>query len=343
MTVPLAARYTDARALTVAGVLALLTVLLAVLALGLGAVATPAAEVWAALWGGSDDLTRQLVLDLRLPRVGVSLLCGAMFAASGAVMQGVIRNPLASPDIIGVGAGAGLAATVFLLAWPAAPAGGLPWAALAGAWGGFGLVLLLAQEWRGGSGLHPVRLALVGVAVAAALGAVQQLVLVRAPDGLGAALTFPDRHGLRRGFGASAAGVALGRWRCCLPRCCSSRTLDVLQSGRGPGDRPGHKGQSGPPALTRGGRGAGRGCRDRGRDSGLRGAAGPAPGPLAGRRKAWADAAGQYAAGGAPGAGRRYPGPRSLAAAGSSGRDFYHPGRCTVFPVLCSEGAHDPS
>lgn len=223
-------RYTDARALAVAGVLAALTAVLAVLALGLGAVATPAAQVWATLWGGGDDLTRQLVLDLRLPRVGVSMLCGAMFAASGAMMQGVIRNPLASPDIIGVGAGAGLAATVFLLAWPAAPPGGLPWAALAGAWGGFGLVLLLSQEWRSTGGLHPVRLALVGVAVAAALGAAQQLVLVRAPDGLGAALTFLTGTV----YGADSARL----WRVLpwalvlLPAALLlSRTLDVLNLG----------------------------------------------------------------------------------------------------------------
>ncbi|CAM4024667.1 FecCD family ABC transporter permease [Deinococcus marmoris] len=223
-------RYTDARALAVAGVLVALTAVLAVLALGLGAVATPAAQVWATLWGGGNDLTRQLVLDLRLPHVGVSMLCGAMFAASGAMMQGVIRNPLASPDIIGVGAGAGLAATVFLLAWPAAPPGGLPWAALAGAWGGFGLVLLLSQEWRGVGGLHPVRLALVGVAVAAALGAVQQLVLVRAPDGLGAALTFLT------GTVYGADSIRLWRvlpWALVLlpAALLLSRTLDVLNLG----------------------------------------------------------------------------------------------------------------
>ncbi|AZI44855.1 iron ABC transporter permease (plasmid) [Deinococcus psychrotolerans] len=230
MTRSLAPRYTGARALTVAGVLTALTVLLAVLALGLGAVATPAAQVWATLWGGGDDLTRQLVLDLRLPRVGVSLLCGAMFAASGAMMQGVIRNPLASPDIIGVGAGAGLAATVFLLAWPAAPPGGLPWAALAGAWGGFGLVLLLSREWSGAGGLHPVRLALVGVAVAAALGAVQQLVLVRAPDGLGSALTFLTGTV----YGADSARLLrVLPWALVLlpAALLLSRTLDVLNLG----------------------------------------------------------------------------------------------------------------
>lgn len=231
MTVPLPTpRYTDARAVAVGAVLAALTALLAVLALGLGAVATPAAGVWAALWGGGDDLTRQLVLDLRLPRVGVSLLCGAMFAASGAMLQGVIRNPLASPDIIGVGAGAGLAATVFLLAWPAAPPGGLPWAALAGAWGGFGLVLLLSGERRGAGGLHPVRLALVGVAVAAALGAAQQLVLVRAPDGLGAALTFLTGTV----YGADSARLLrVLPWALALlpAALLLARTLDVLNLG----------------------------------------------------------------------------------------------------------------
>lgn len=228
-------RYSNARAVAAAGVLAALTLVLTVLALGLGAVATPAAEVWAALWGGGNPtsntkLTRQLVLELRLPRVAVSLLCGAMFAASGAILQGVIRNPLASPDIIGVGAGAGLAVTVFLLAWPAAPAGGLPWAALAGAWGGFGLVMLLASEWRGRGGLHPVRLALVGVAVAAALGAAQQLILVRAPDGLGSALSF---------LVGSVYGADWERlWRLwpwalvLLPAALLlSRTLDVLNLG----------------------------------------------------------------------------------------------------------------
>ncbi|WP_456832164.1 FecCD family ABC transporter permease [Deinococcus sp. UYEF24] len=232
-------KYTSSRALLVAAVLAGLSLFLAVVALGLGAVQTPAAEVVQVLLGRGDSLTRQLVTEFRLPRVAVALLCGAMFAASGTIMQGVIRNPLASPDLIGVGAGAGLAATVFLLAWPAAPAGGLPWAALLGAWGGFGLVLLLSHEWRnspggssggGGAGLHPVRLALVGVAVAAALGAAQQLVLVRAPDGLGSALTF---------LTGSVYGADLLRVTRLLPwalvllpaALLLTRTLDVLGLG----------------------------------------------------------------------------------------------------------------
>ncbi|GAA5502259.1 putative siderophore transport system permease protein YfhA [Deinococcus xinjiangensis] len=225
------AKYTAARALSLGLGLALLTALLAVLALGLGAVQTPAAEVVQVLLGRGDDLTRQLVLELRAPRIIVALLSGAMFAASGAMMQGIIRNPLASPDIIGVGAGAGLAATLFLLAWPAAPAGGLPFAALLGAWAGFGLVLLLAREGgKNQNTLHPVRLALVGVAVAAALGAVQQLVLVRAPDGLGSALSFLTGTV----YGADSVRVArLWPWALVLLPLAllCARTLDVLSLG----------------------------------------------------------------------------------------------------------------
>ncbi|MBZ9751645.1 iron ABC transporter permease [Deinococcus sp. HMF7604] len=227
-----APRFTTARALALSLGLAALALVLSVLALGVGAVQTPAADVVQVLLGGGDDLTRQLVIDLRAPRIVVALLAGAMFAASGAMMQGVIRNPLASPDIIGVGAGAGLAATIFLLAWPSAPPGGLPWAALVGAWAGFGLVLALARDWTGpqSGSLHPVRLALVGVAVAAALGAAQQLVIVRAPDGLGSALTFLTGTV----YGADAARAArLLPWALVLlpAALLLARTLDVLNLG----------------------------------------------------------------------------------------------------------------
>lgn len=228
----IAPKYTTPRAVSLGLLLLALTLGLSVLALGLGAVKTPAADVLQVLLGRGDDLTRQLVLELRAPRILTALLTGAMFAASGAMMQGVIRNPLASPDIIGVGAGAGLAATLFLLAWPEAPAGGLPWAALLGAWGGFGLVLLLSKDWAGLSrnALHPVRLALVGVAVAAALGALQQLILVRAPDGLGAALSFLTGTV----YGADSERVArVLPWALVLlpGSLLLSRTLDVLNLG----------------------------------------------------------------------------------------------------------------
>ena len=167
--------------------LALALLGLGLLALGLGAVHLPPGEVLRALGGHGDGLSSRILFGLRLPRVLVAALTGAMSAASGAVMQGVVRNPLASPDLLGVGAGAGLAATLLLLALPQAPGWALAPGAFAGAWLGFAAVALLA---RGAGGLSPVRLALVGVAVGAGLGALQQLILVRAGSGLGAALAF---------------------------------------------------------------------------------------------------------------------------------------------------------
>lgn len=227
----LSSTHTNAKAISISILLVALMIMVSIVALGAGAVHTPAADVVQVLLGKGEELTQQLVIELRLPRVVVALLCGAMFAASGAIMQGVIRNPLASPDIIGVGAGAGLAVTFFLLAWSNAPSGGLPWAALIGAWAGFALVLLLAREWRGTqNSLHPVRLALVGIAVAAALGAIQQLILIRAPYGFASALSFL----VGTVYGADAERVArLWPWAVILlpGALLLSRTLDLLSLG----------------------------------------------------------------------------------------------------------------
>lgn len=167
--------------------LTLLMVLLGVVALGLGTVPVPVLEVFHSFTGQAEELYSRIVLELRLPRILTAALTGAMFAASGTLLQGVIRNPLAAPDVIGVNAGAALAAVLVLLVLPASPSWLLPWGAFAGAWVGFALTYLLS---RMNGQVSPNRLALVGIAVGAALGSAEQLILVRAPDGVGQALTF---------------------------------------------------------------------------------------------------------------------------------------------------------
>jgi ABC-type Fe3+-siderophore transport system permease subunit len=164
-----------------------LVLLTALASLVVGALFLTPAVVLATLTGEGDDIVRRVIFELRLPRTLVGGLCGAMFAASGAMLQGIVRNPLASPDIVGISAGAGLAAVILLLLVPEAPASALPLGALAGAWLGFALVYALA---RVGGAVSPLRLALVGIAVAASLTAAQQLVLVRAPDSVAAGLSF---------------------------------------------------------------------------------------------------------------------------------------------------------
>lgn len=81
-----------------------------------------------------------VVNTLRLPRAIVAFVVGVMLALSGAVMQTLTRNPLASPDITGVTAGASMGAVMMILLWPDAGPGALPLAALGG---GAGVALVI--------------------------------------------------------------------------------------------------------------------------------------------------------------------------------------------------------
>ena len=173
--------------ITVTLSLALLLITTCIVSIGIGAIRIAPLEVLRALGDSSGSVNARIVNELRLPRVIVAAICGALFAVSGAMLQGVVRNPLASPDLVGVGAGAGTAAVVTLILLPNAPAWLLPVGAFVGAWLGFALVIWLSVN---NGQVTPLRVALIGVAVGAVLGAVQQLVLIRAPDSIGQALSF---------------------------------------------------------------------------------------------------------------------------------------------------------
>ncbi|MBE9125217.1 MULTISPECIES: Fe(3+)-hydroxamate ABC transporter permease FhuB [unclassified Coleofasciculus] len=115
------------------------------------------------LSGNSTPLSQRVLLHLRLPRLLVAVLAGASLAVSGLLLQGVVRNPLAGPEIIGITSGAGFGAVFVLVLLPNAPIEAVPVAAFIGAFAAFGCVYLAA--WRGG--ISPARLALVGIAVSA--------------------------------------------------------------------------------------------------------------------------------------------------------------------------------
>ncbi len=118
-----------------------------------------------------------VVNTLRLPRVLVAWLVGAMLGLAGSVIQTLTRNPLASPDITGVAAGAGLGAVIMIVAVPMATAVTLPLAALLG--GLLVALLIYLLAWRNGD--SPLRLILVGIGLASVLGAAQTILLLRAP------------------------------------------------------------------------------------------------------------------------------------------------------------------
>ncbi len=136
--------------------------------LSFGAVSLSPAEVWAGLTSESDLFARNVVWQIRYPRVVDGALAGAALGVAGALLQGVTRNPLADPTILGVTAAAGVASAIALLVDPSAPQWALTlYCATGGVAGG---LILFVIAWRGS--VSPVRLALSGVALSAFLGAV---------------------------------------------------------------------------------------------------------------------------------------------------------------------------
>lgn len=137
------------------------------------------AEIAAQVSGGVSPLSEReaaIVWQLRVPRVLLAGLVGAALAGAGAAFQGVFRNPLADPYLLGAAAGAGMAATVVMVFAPAVTGwliGPLPLAAFAGALAGVGLSWAVGRS-AGGSGTATLLLA--GVAVTAFLTAVQTFV-----------------------------------------------------------------------------------------------------------------------------------------------------------------------
>ena len=126
--------------------------------------------------GGLEGTQAAVLLELRLPRVLLASLVGAGLAVSGAAYQGVFRNPLADPYLLGAAAGAGLGATLVIAYSPVqsvGPIGIVPLAAFVGALIGVGCALALGTV-AGGS--HSPTLLLAGIAIAAFLAAAQTLV-----------------------------------------------------------------------------------------------------------------------------------------------------------------------
>lgn len=117
-----------------------------------------------------------IIRSLRIPRTEVGLLAGMALGLSGAVMQGVARNPLADPGILGVNAGAALFVVVAIYSFGITSVLGYVWFAFAGAAASAVVVYLLGALGR--EGATPVKLALAGAAVTALLGSVTTAILL---------------------------------------------------------------------------------------------------------------------------------------------------------------------
>ena len=194
--------------LAVAGLLAL--------SLASGSVPLTADELLAAFASDSPSLARDVVLELRLPRALAAFAVGGLLALAGAMLQVVLRNPLADPYVLGVSGGASVAALIAIML--GLPAAGVDGMAALGALAACLLVFALAQ---GPGGWTPTRLLLTGIVVAAGAGSVVSLLLALGDETRLRGMVFwllGDLSGTRRwpwllGLLACAtvAGVVLGR------------------------------------------------------------------------------------------------------------------------------------
>ena len=162
--------------LTLTGALALGVAILAFGALMLGPYALTPAETLAALLGRGDSQAQIVVWNIRLPRVAAAILVGAALAAAGASYQALFRNPLVSPDILGVSSGAGLGAVagIFL----SLPVAAIQASAFVGGMAAVGVVTLVAALVR--NTYRTLTLVLIGVVIGALAGAATSLLKVMA-------------------------------------------------------------------------------------------------------------------------------------------------------------------
>ena len=184
--------------------------------LALGSADVGLAEVWRSLWDAEPSLARDVVFDLRMPRALTAFAVGGLLGLAGALLQVLLRNPLADPYVLGVSGGASVTALLALMV--GLPAFLVDAAAAAGALAACALVFSLAQ---GPGGWTPTRLLLTGVVVAAGAGSVVSLLLAMSDDTrlrgmvfwLLGDLTRSDRWGVLLALLAAAtvACIALGR------------------------------------------------------------------------------------------------------------------------------------
>ena len=157
---------------------ATLSLLIALVALSMGDVAFSLPQTLRLLVQPDASARSFILHELRLPRLVLALLAGAGLGMAGLIMQTLVRNPLASPDTLGVTTGASAGALLWLSFFSLQYGSALmPWAAMAGAACSIGLIFLLS--WR--KGLTPLRLILTGVGVSALAGAGVTLILVFSP------------------------------------------------------------------------------------------------------------------------------------------------------------------
>ncbi|TAM41176.1 MAG: iron ABC transporter permease [Burkholderiaceae bacterium] len=196
--------------------LGLLLVSVTLLLLGSAAGSTGLESLRQLFGAGHDSVARQIVWDIRLPRTAGAWLSGALLGLAGAVAQGLFRNPLADPYLLGSASGASLGVAGTMVLFGASPLAtqwvvrlGLTGAAFVGAVAAVLLTLLLAQGVQ-----HTLRLLLAGVIVSVVLGALAALVMLLVPEVQATLQAFMLGSTAFVGWGSCA--LMAGTWLACM-------------------------------------------------------------------------------------------------------------------------------
>lgn len=158
--------------------LTLLTIVMFLMSTGLGSNFISPQDVLKTIFGKSTPQYELVIGTLRLPRIIVAILVGASLGVAGSILQGMIRNPLASPDIIGVTGGGTLAAVTFITYFAGTVS--IHWMPVA-AFVGAALVSLVIYLLAWHRGVTPTRLVLIGIGISAATSSLSMLMIVLSP------------------------------------------------------------------------------------------------------------------------------------------------------------------
>ncbi|MBS4209320.1 iron ABC transporter permease [Bacillus sp. FJAT-50079] len=158
----------------------LLIIVMFIVSMNTGYIRLSPWELIQTLFGMGTSKQSLILFEFRLPRIVIAILVGMALAVSGSIFQGVSRNALADPGILGINAGAGLAVILFISFFPA-PTGGsiflLPFLAFIGS--GVTAVIIYLLSYKRDEGLSPTRLLLTGVAIAAGISAAMIVLTLR--------------------------------------------------------------------------------------------------------------------------------------------------------------------
>ncbi|GGD90991.1 FecCD family ABC transporter permease [Paenibacillus nasutitermitis] len=147
-----------------------------IVCVGLGSTTISPLSVIRAFVGIGDEADSMIIFSLRMPRVLIAVMVGAALAVSGALLQGIVRNPLTSPDIIGITGGASLGTVIFILYFSHLSIRLMPISSIVGAFAAAILIYLFAYR----RGITPLRLVLIGIGMATALTAVTYMLILTA-------------------------------------------------------------------------------------------------------------------------------------------------------------------